>query len=150
MRTCKFENPCSTLCPTYFFVFLRPYYAYSNDNCRMSKRSPARGAGRGLRIPCSPRPQTSVATVCPRIHHHHPAAQLPKPYLIVTHPSMPWSCGSCGRQSLIFQGLGNRGNSYKTSVLLLARRQQQQRQLQHAIYVLYVILEHYNVISRES
>ena len=41
-------------------------------------------------------------------------------------PHRDWSCGSCGRQNLTFQGFHDQGNLTKRSLQLLAQQQQQQ------------------------
>ena len=66
-------------------------YSSSINNSPTSKTLPTRDVERDLRTSNSLRLQTTVTTVCPRIHH--PATQLPEAYLIVIKPL---SCGSCG------------------------------------------------------
>ena len=56
----------------------------SSRNNPTSKMLPARGDGRDIRTSNSLRSQTTVPTVCPRIHH--PATNLPKPHSIATNP----------------------------------------------------------------
>ena len=86
------------------------------------KKLPVRGFRRGLRTSNNLRPQTTVPTVSPR--NHHPTTQLTEPYLIAPNPPKSCSCGTCGRQNLIFKGFHNRGSSPKPSVQLLAQQQQ--------------------------
>ena len=60
---------------------------------------------------------------CPRIHH--PITHISKPYLIATIPLMPWSCGSCGRQTLTSLRFHSWGSSPNPSVQLLSQQRHQ-------------------------
>ena len=50
----------------------------------------------------------------------------PNPTCLRQTPKKPTSCGSCGRQNMIFHELHTWGNSPKLSVQLLAQQQHQQ------------------------
>ena len=73
------------------------------------------------------RQQTTVPTVCLRTRDpatQLPATQLPKPYLIATNPSTPWTFGSCGRQNVILRGFTT-GATHLSRRCLLNYNQQQ-------------------------
>ena len=55
---------------------------------------------------------------------NHIVIQAPEPYLIVTEPTRPGSCGSCVKQKLTFQEFYNRVNLTNPSVQLFAQQQQ--------------------------